>query len=470
MNWLRDLSIIKKLLLSFAVIGGVGGAIFVCGVVTIQAVARSNAALYEHGARSLDRVTNLSTAYQQMLVTLRDVARSSSPEDMRQQVELRKAYSSLVLQSLDALESSVRLPAARQMIQEFRNNRVGLETEIERFENLASSGNRGQAEALLDRGELKRIADAQVDLINRISTVVTADAKLTNDRARSVISNSFGIVIALAILGTVLEILLCSIIVWTIGRAVGELRRAAERLAVGDPDVQIEFHSRDELGILADSFRRVAAMYEDRATVTQRIAAGDMDASVQVACERDVLGKSLQLCASNVKSLVQDSTMLAEAARVGKLDVRAEAGRYSGGFRSVIEGLNRTFEELRKPLTVAIHVLNKLSRGELPWAIREEYHGEYHALKESTNRFIEVVTQRQEDVEALLQAGIEGRLEVRADPASMKASIASSSRGSTNCSMPRCCPWPKVSACCATSVPATWASEWRSSVRATTTR
>ena len=415
MNWFRNLSIIQKLLLSFAVIGGMGAAIFVCGVVTVGAMARSNTALYEHGARSLDQVTNLSTAYQQVLVTLRDVARSSNPADMQQQVELRKAYSSLVGQSLDSLEPLVTSQAARQLIYEFRNNRAGLEAEIERFENLALLGQHEQAEQLLDSGELKRIADTQVDLINRISTEVTAAAKQINDQARAITASSFNLMVAFAVLGTALEISLCCVVVWTIGGAVRELRRAAERLAVGDPDVRIAVQSRDELGALADSFRRVAAMYEDRANVTQRIAAGDMDASVQVACSRDVLGKSLQLCASNVKSLVQDSTMLAEAAANGKLDVRAEAGRYAGGFRSVIEGLNRTFEELRKPLSVASLVLNKLSRGEVPWPIREEYQGEHQTLKESTNRLIEVVTQRQADVEALLQAGIQGRLEVRAD-------------------------------------------------------
>jgi len=414
-KWFRDLSIIQKLLLSFAVIGGMGGAIFVCGVVTTRAMARSNAALYEHAARSLDQVTNLSTAYQQVLVTLRDVARSTNPEDMRQQVELRKAYSNLVTQSLDSLESLVSSHAARQLIQEFRNNRVSQMAEIVRFEDLALSGQHEQAEQLLDRGELKRIADTQVDLINRISTEVTAGAKQINDQAKAVTSSSFDLMVTFASLGTALEILLCSVMVWTIGGAVKELRRAAERLAVGDPNVQIAVHSRDELGALAESFRRVAALYEDRANVTQRIAAGDMDATVQVACSRDVLGKSLQLCASNVKALVQDSTMLAEAAANGKLDVRAEAGRYAGGFRSVIEGLNRTFEELRKPLSVASLVLNKLSKGEVPWPIREEYQGEHQTLKESTNRLIEVVTQRQADVEALLQAGIQGRLGVRAD-------------------------------------------------------
>ncbi len=415
MNRFRDLSIIKKLLLSFAVVGGMGAGIFVCGVATIRAMVRSNAALYEHGARSLDQVTNLSTSYQQVLVTLRDVVRSANPEDMRQEVELRRAYSSLVAQSLDLLESSVSSSTAAQLIQEFRKNRAGLQAEIEKFDGLALSGNRQQAEQLLDRGELKRIADAQVDLINRISTEVTAAAKETNDQARSVTSHSLNLMIAFAVLGTVLEILLCWIMVRTIGSVVGELRRAAERLAVGDPEVEITVRSRDELGALADSFRRVAAMYEDRASITQRIAAGDMGVSLQVACPRDVMGKSLQLCAANVQALVQDSAKLAEAAVAGKLDARADAGRYSGGFREVIEGLNRTFEELRKPLRVATHVLEKFSHGELPWPVREEYPGEYDNLKQSTNRVIEVVKQTQEGMQTLLQAAIEGRLEVRAD-------------------------------------------------------
>jgi methyl-accepting chemotaxis protein len=301
------------------------------------------------------------------------------------------------------------------LIAEFRSNRVPLMAEVERFEKLSLSGRREQAEQLLDRGELKRLADVQVDLINRISTEVTAAAKLTNEQAQAVTISSFNLMVAFAILGTVLEVVLGWLMAATIGGAAGELRRAAQRLAVGDPDVHIAVDSRDELGALAKSFRRVAGMYEDRASVTQRIAAGDMDVNVQVASERDVLGKALQVCVSNVKSLVQDSTMLAQAARSGQLEVRAEAGQYRGSFRAVIEGLNGTFEELRKPLSVATHVLNKLSKGEVPWAIHEDYQGYYNTLKDSTNRFIDVVAQRERDVEALLQAGIEGRLEVRVD-------------------------------------------------------
>jgi methyl-accepting chemotaxis protein len=414
MNWFRNLSIIKKLLVSFAIIGGMGAATFVCGVATIRAMVQSNAALYEHGARSLDQVTNLSTSYQQVLVTLRDVARGNR-EEMREQIELRKAYSGLVTQSLDLLESSISSPAARQLIEEFRKNRTGLQVELEKFDELALAGNRQGAEQLLDQGELKRLADAQVDLINRISTAVTAAAKLTNEQARSVTFHSLVLMIAFAVLGTVFEILLCWIMVRTIGRVVGELRVAAERLAVGDPEVPITVRSGDELGALADSFRKVAAMYEDRAGITQRIAAGDMDVSIEVACPHDVMGKSLQLCAANVQALVQDSTKLAEAAVAGKLDIRADASRYTGGFREVIEGLNRTFEELRKPLRVATHILEKFSHGDLPWPIREEYQGEYDNLKQSTNRVIEVVKQTQAGMRSLVQAAIEGQLEVRAD-------------------------------------------------------
>ncbi len=240
--------------------------------------------------------------------------------------------------------------------------------------------------------------------------------------ARRAASRGWLLMVAVGVLGTLLEISFSYLLVRTISGPLAVLRGAAEKLAVGDPTVRVHVDSRDELGVLADSFRQVAALYEDRAAVAQRIAAGDMTVSLQVASDRDVLGKGLQLCAANLRALVQDSTMLAEAAVQGKLDVRADTGRYSGEFRAVILGLNRTFDELRKPLSVATHVISKMSRGELPWAIREDYRGEYNTLKESTNRLIEVATQRQEDVEALLRAGIEGRLEVRVDAAKYEGS------------------------------------------------
>ena len=154
---------------------------------------------------------------------------------------------------------------------------------------------------MLDHGEFEAaLRTTQVDLIDRISTAVTAAAKLTNDQARAVTARSFNLMIAFAVLGTVLEILLGWIMVATIGGAVGELRRAAQRLAVGDPDVQIAVDSRDELGALAKSFRRVAAMYEDRASITQRIAAGDMDVSVEVA--------SRARCAGQEPATLREST------------------------------------------------------------------------------------------------------------------------------------------------------------------
>ncbi len=362
MNWFRNLRIVNKLLLTFAASGVMGGAIFICGVVTIRAMAGSNTALYEHGARSLDQVTNLSTAYQQVLVTLRDIARSDNSEDMRQQVELRKAYSSLVGQSLDALESTVNSTAGRQLIAEFRSNRVALTAEIDRFEKLSLSGNREQAGELLDRGELKRLADTQVDLINRISTEVTAAAKLTNDQAQAVTASSYVLMIAFAILGTMMEVALIWLMVATLGGAVGELRRAAHRLAVGDPDVHIAVDSRDELGALARSFRRVAAMYEDRACVTQRIAAGDMDVSVEVASERDVLGKSLQLCVSNVKSLVQDATMLILAAKQGDLLSRGDPSQFNGAYAELMRSVNEMLEVFRSTMERVARMIGPLSQ------------------------------------------------------------------------------------------------------------
>ncbi len=58
-----------------------------------------------------------------------------------------------------------------------------------------------------------------------------------------------------------------------IGRPVAELSQAATRIAEGDLDQTIHFHSNDELGVLADDFNRVTVRLRDYITYINEIAA-----------------------------------------------------------------------------------------------------------------------------------------------------------------------------------------------------
>jgi methyl-accepting chemotaxis protein len=204
---------------------------------------------------------------------------------------------------------------------------------------------------------------------------------------------------------------------WVVTDPITEMQNVAREMEKGNIDSAVQYQSSDEIGELANSFRSISALLKEQAEAAQRLAAGDVQVTIKVASERDVLGKSLQQCIVNVKALVDDADKLVAAALDGKLDKRAESGRHTGEYRRIIDGLNRTFDELRKPLDVATEVLNKFSHGITPEPITEEYKGEYNKLKEATNRMITLTGQRQSDIQRLLQEGTDGHLEVRADAA-----------------------------------------------------
>lgn len=78
----------------------------------------------------------------------------------------------------------------------------------------------------------------------------------------------------------------------------------AERVAAGDLEVTIPAINRgDEVGGLAQSFRRMVAKYSEMAGMTKRIAAGDLAVTVIPQSEKDVMGNALATMVAGLRSI-----------------------------------------------------------------------------------------------------------------------------------------------------------------------
>jgi methyl-accepting chemotaxis protein len=62
-----------------------------------------------------------------------------------------------------------------------------------------------------------------------------------------------------------------------------------------------------------------------------------------------------------LEALVLDADRLAEAARAGHLDARADPERHAGGFRRIVAGTNGAFEALDTPLRETTRVLSRMA-------------------------------------------------------------------------------------------------------------
>lgn len=93
-----------------------------------------------------------------------------------------------------------------------------------------------------------------------------------------------------------------------ISKPINQISSAAEELRKGNCLVGIDYHSGDELGFMAEAFRQMIAAQQRKVEMAQKIASGDLDASLELASEQDTLGSALQSMASDLKHYIHDLT------------------------------------------------------------------------------------------------------------------------------------------------------------------
>jgi len=194
-------------------------------------------------------------------------------------------------------------------------------------------------------------------------------ATVEGERART-------LTLSLAAAAIILAILLGTLIIRSITRPIGEVVQAARKMAVGDLDFKLASDDRNEV---AEVVRAVA--------------------SVQLA----------------VHEMVKDTRKLGEAAVAGELSVRADAEKHQGDYRAIVDGINHTLDAVIGPLNVAANYVDRISKGDIPAAITDNYNGDFNTIKNNLNTCIEAVNKLVADASMLSAAAVDGRLATRAD-------------------------------------------------------
>ncbi len=106
---------------------------------------------------------------------------------------------------------------------------------------------------------------------------------------------------------------------------------------------------------------------------------------------------------------------LVKAAESGELDRRGDTGRFTGNYRTLVDGINTLLDTLIRPLHVAADYVDKISRGQIPPPITDHYQGDFNTLKNNLNHCIENINHLVADAGILVEAAVAGRLDTRAD-------------------------------------------------------
>ena len=397
---------------------------------------------------------------------LRNMLLEDNKEDMQKEVSRIEEAEKKSSEYMDKLEKSVKSDKDKEFIKTIKETEAAYDPLMDQVKKLAMEGHKKEATELLF-GKLRPIQAKYMEAIDSMIQYETKETKNEGDEAEKTYHTVRNILIGTAVISILLAVGIALWIVRSITKPISECINSANKLAAGDTNVQLDSKRKDETGqlmasmstmvdsiksLIADAnmlskaaiegklatradatkhqgdFRKivegvngtldavigplnVAAEYVDR------ISKGDIPPKITDNYSGDFneIKNNLNVCIDSVNALVTDANMLAEAAVLGKLATRADSSKHQGDFSRIVEGVNATLDAVIGPLNVAAEYVDRISKGDIPPKITDNYNGDFNELKNNLNQCIDAVNVLVADANMLSKAAVEGKLATRAD-------------------------------------------------------
>ena len=170
------------------------------------------------------------------------------------------------------------------------------------------------------------------------------------------------------------------------------------------------------VGMTRSINRALGCEPDDINKAATRMAAGDLNFTIALnSNDSHSAMAAMRTMQEEIKLLTADAAMLSQAAVDGRLATRADASKFKGDYRKVIEGVNATLDAVIGPLNVAAHYVEDISKGNIPAKITDTYNGDFNTIKNNLNQCIDAVNALVSDATMLADSAKQGLLSTRAD-------------------------------------------------------
>ena len=155
-------------------------------------------------------------------------------------------------------------------------------------------------------------------ILKEIKAYFQNHANTINAETGKNINNSISMMIIISFLVILVGSGAAFFITRGISKPVSEMAYIADEIAVGNINQNVAFESKDEIGVLASSFRKLIQYMKEMANAAEQIAENDLTVEVHPRSEYDVLGNSVKTMIKNLTGIIRqindNATQLVSAA------------------------------------------------------------------------------------------------------------------------------------------------------------
>ena len=148
-----------------------------------------------------------------------------------------------------------------------------------------------------------------------------------------------------------------------------------------------------------------------------RISKGDIPPKITDTYNGDFneIKNNLNACIDVMNGLLAETDTLIKATQDGKLQTRGNAAQFAGGWGKLVGGVNNLIDAFVGPINVTAEYVDRISKGDIPPKITDNYNGDFNEIKNNLNQCIDAINGVINETITLADAATNGELDIRAE-------------------------------------------------------
>lgn len=174
-----------------------------------------------------------------------------------------------------------------------------------------------------------------------------------------------------------------------------EMHNMADKHEEGDIDVKMDIslfsgvYQEMAKGVNENVFNHIATNRKAM-SVFEEYGKGNFDFNIEKLPGKKVfINEVIDSVQNNLKEFQKEISEIIQAIRNGQLDKRGNSEKFSGGWKDLVVGLNEVINAFVEPINLTAEYIDRISKGDLPPHIDNEYKGDFNEIKNNLNQLMD---------------------------------------------------------------------------------
>lgn len=183
-------------------------------------------------------------------------------------------------------------------------------------------------------------------------------------------------------------------LIGNLNNVINEMNKMSAQHDAGNIDAQIDISKfqgafKEMAQSTNDMVKGHISVNKKAMKIVQDYADGNFESVMEtLPGKKAFINRAIDGLRTNLMTVNEVVNKLVEDANQGKLGNRADSSKFKGDWAKLIVGLNTMLDSIIAPLNITAEYVDRISKGDVPSPITENYRGDFNEIKNNINRLI----------------------------------------------------------------------------------